>query len=68
MEPVYEPSTDLLDDELTKKILKDFAAEIPPPPSTSKSQKKIPMNDIDSNKKGIGLPPKSQKAPLSSGD
>jgi len=67
-EPVYEPSTDLLDDDVTKKILKDFAAEIPPLPSSAKSQKKIPMNDIDANKKAVGLPPKGQKGPLSSGD
>jgi hypothetical protein len=57
----------LLDDDVTKKILKDFAAEIPPLPST-KSQKKIPMNDIESGKKGIGLPPKVQKGPMSAGD
>ncbi len=61
-ESPYEPSTDLLDDDVTKKILKDFAAEIPPLPSTSKSQKKIPMNDLDYNKKPIGLPPKNQKS------
>jgi len=58
----------LLDDDVTKRILKDFAAEIPPLPSSTKSQKKIPMNDIDSNKKGIGLPPKGQKNTLSSAD
>lgn len=67
-EPAYEPSTDLLDDSVTKKILKDFQAEIPPLPSSARSQKKIPMNDIDSNKKPIGLPPKVQKGSLSSGD
>lgn len=37
-------------------------------PSSVKSQKKIPMNDIDPNKKGIGLPPKNQKNNLSTDD
>lgn len=58
----------MLDDDVTKKILRDFAAEIPPLPSTIKSQKKIQVNDIDYNKKGLGLPPKNQKNPLTSGD
>lgn len=48
--------------------MKDFAAEIPPLPSTSKSQKKIPMNDNDLGKKVVGLPPKVQKGPMSAGD
>lgn len=67
-EPVYEPKTDLLDDDVTKKILKDFAAEIPPLPTSVKSQKKIPINDNDGSKKNIGLPPKVQKGPMSTGD
>ena len=58
----------MLDDSVTKKILKDFAAEIPPLQTSAKSQKKIPMNDIDANKKAIGLPPKVQKGPFSAGD
>lgn len=58
----------MLDDDVTKKILKDFAAEIPPLPTTAKSQKKIPLNDNDLGKKGVGLPPKVQKGPISSGD
>lgn len=37
-------------------------------PSSAKSQKKIPLNDNDLSKKGVGLPPKVQKGPVSTGD
>ena len=41
---------------MSKRILREFAAEIPPPPS-NKSEKKIPQNNYDPKK----IPPK-QKA------
>ena len=47
---------DILDDDVTKHILKQFAAEIPPPPSTGKSEKKIGYKDENSGK----LPPRQK--------
>jgi hypothetical protein len=35
---------DILDDDVTKHILREFAAEIPPPPSI-RSEKKISSKD-----------------------
>lgn len=37
---IYEPSPDILDDELSKRILKDFASEMTPPIPTNKTEKK----------------------------
>lgn len=37
---IYEPNPDILDDELSKRILKDFASEMTPPIPTNKIEKK----------------------------
>lgn len=38
---IYEPSPDILDDELSKRILKDFASEMTPPIPSNKTEKKV---------------------------
>jgi hypothetical protein len=48
---------------VTKHILKEFAAEIPPPPSSIKSEKKISAKDENQ----MRLPPK-QKSCLPQGE
>lgn len=53
---------DILDDDVTKHILKEFAAEIPPPPSV-KSEKKISAKDENV----MRLPPK-QRGQLPQGE
>ena len=58
---IAEPK-DILDDDVTKHILKEFAAEIPPPPSV-KSEKKISAKDENV----MRLPPK-QRAQLPQGE
>ena len=48
---------DILDDDVTRHILKEFAAEIPPPPSI-RSEKKV--NHKEEN--AMRLPPKQKSS------
>jgi UBX domain-containing protein 11 len=49
---------DILDDDVTKHILKEFAAEIPPPPASVRSEKKISYKDENA----MRLPPKQKSS------
>lgn len=50
---------DILDDQVGRYVLREFEAEIPPPPQSVKSEKKISSKDGN-----IMLPPRQQKASL----
>lgn len=53
---IYEPSPDILDDELSKRILKDFASELSPPVPSSKIEKKTAGKEESTGK----LPPRQK--------
>lgn len=53
---IYEPSPDLLDDELSKRILKDFASELSPPVPSSKIEKKVTGKEEST----VKLPPRQK--------